>query len=172
MWSKIYLIILAAAILTMSFLLYFSYSWLQSIDAPTTVRDNYLYYSNISQMFLFVSALALLIAGNVVLWTTRKAWAVWTALLYFAGFTIANSFWLENSFFRYKQTNHLDSGLVSWSPVFGVILIVLATIIVFFNQYLVKRMQDKIYAVDTTDEQMMLEENSRLDDADSSKSEL
>jgi hypothetical protein len=55
MWNKIYLIILAAAILAMGVLLYLPFSWLQSIGAPATVRDNYLYYSNISWMFLLAS---------------------------------------------------------------------------------------------------------------------
>ncbi len=70
---------------------------------------------------------------------------MWASLVYFAVFMIAYTFWLENSFFRYKQANNLESGIISWSPLFGVVLIVLAAIIVFFNQYLVKRMHDKMY---------------------------
>ncbi len=145
MWNKIYLTILAAAILAMGVLLYLPFSWLQSIGAPTTVRDNYLYYSNIGWMFLLVSSLILLIAGNVVLWKTRRSWAMWTTLLYFAISMIAQTFWLENSFFRFKQENNFASGAVSWSPLSGAVLIALAAIIVFFNQYLVKRLLDKTY---------------------------
>jgi uncharacterized membrane protein len=145
MWNKIYLIILAAAILAMGVLLYLPFSWLQSIGAPATVRDNYLYYSNISWMFLLVSGLILLIAGNVVLWKTRRSWAMWTTLLYFAVFMVAQTFWLENSFFRFKQENNFASGAVSWSPISGAVLIALAAVIVFFNQYLVKRLLDRTH---------------------------
>lgn len=146
MWNKIYLIILAAAILAMGVLLYLPFSWLQSIGAPAIVRDNYLYYSNISWMFLLVSSLILLITGNVVLWKTRRSWAIWTTLLYFAIFMVAQTFWLENSFFRFKQNNNFTSGAVSWSPISGTVLIALAAVIVFFNQYLVKRLAEKTYA--------------------------
>lgn len=145
MWNKIYLIILAAAILAMGVLLYLPFSWLQSIGAPAIVRDNYLYYSNISWMFLLVSSLVLLVAGNVVLWKTGRSWAMWTTLLYYAVFMVAQTFWLENSFFRFKQENNFTSGAVSWSPLSGAVLIALAAVIVFFNQYLVKRMLDKTY---------------------------
>lgn len=145
MWNKIYLTILAAAVLAMGVLLYLPYSWLQSIGAPATVRDNYLYYSNISWIFLLVSSLILLVAGNVVLWKTRSSWALWTTLLYFAVFMIVQTFWLENSFFRFKQENNFTSGALSWSPLTGVVLIALAAVIVFFDQYLVKRLLDKTY---------------------------
>ena len=145
MWNKIYLIILAAAILAMGVLLYLPFSWLQSIGAPATVRDNYLYYSNISWMFLLASSLILLIAGNVVLWKTRRSWAMWTALLYFAVFMVAQTFWLDRAFFNYQKTNSLTESVFSFGAISGAVLIVLAAIIVFFNQYLVKRLLDKTY---------------------------
>lgn len=145
MWNKIYLIALAVAILVMSVLLYFPYSWLQSITAPREVAAQYQFYSNISWMFLLISSLVLLVLGNVVLWMTRRSWAMWLSLLYFAFFIVAHTFWLENVFFRYKQSNNLESGVVSWSPIVGVVLVGLSAIIVFFDQYLVKRFQDKMY---------------------------
>ncbi len=137
--------ILAVAILAMGVLLYLPYSWLQSVTAPRDVAEHYKFYSNISWVFLLISSLVLLIAGNVVLWMTRRSWALWTSLLYFAVFIIAHTFWLENSFFRYKQANNLESGVISWSPIFGAVLIGLGAIIVFFDQYLVMRMRDKVY---------------------------
>jgi len=143
MWNKIYSVILAIAVLAMSVLLYLQYSWLQSVTNPRDVIPKYEFYSNSSWLFLLISSLILLIVGNVVLWKTGRAWAMWTSLLYFAAFMLAHTFWLENSFFRYKQANTSDNSLISWSPLVGVVLIVLATIIVFFNQYLVKRMRDK-----------------------------
>ena len=143
MWNKIYSFLLAVAVLGIGVFLYFQYSWLQSKTAPKDVVAQYEFYSNSSWLFLLFSALVLLIVGNVVLWKTGKAWAVWTSFLYFAGFMLAHTFWLENSFFRYKQANTADNNLISWSPLLGVVLIALAAIIVFFNQYLVKRMREK-----------------------------
>ncbi len=145
MWNKIYFVVLAAAILAAGVLLYLPYSWLQSITAPKDVAEHYQFYSNISWTFLLVSTLVLLIIGNVLLWLTRRSWAMWATLVYFGSFMIAQTFWLENAFFRYKQTNNFETGLISWSPIYGVVLIVLAAIIVFFDQYLVKRMHDKMY---------------------------
>lgn len=141
MWNKIYSILLALATLAMIVLMYLPYSWLQSITAPRDVAEYYRYYSNISWVFLLVSALLLLIVGNVLLWLTRRSWAVWATFVYFAVFMVAQTFWLENSFFRYKQANNLEVGVISWSPVTGVILIALGAIIVFFNQYLIKRLR-------------------------------
>jgi hypothetical protein len=58
---------------------------------------------------------------------------------------VAQTFWLENSFFRFKQENNFASGAVSWSPISGAVLIALAAVIVFFNQYLVKRLLDRTH---------------------------
>lgn len=160
MWNKIYAAILAAAVLAMGVLIYLPYAWLQSITAPKDVAEFYRYYANISWMFLLISALLLLVIGNVVLWKTRRSWAMWTTLLYFAGFMIAQTFWLENSFFRFKQANNLETGMISWSPLTGVILIVLAAIIVFFNQYIIKRLQAKVSPVPAAPVETFSEESS------------
>jgi len=143
MWNKIYLAILAAAVLATGILLYLPYSWLQSLTAPKDVAANYLFYANLSQMFLLISALILLVTANVVLWKTLRSWAIWATLLYFAVFTIAQKFWLDRAFFNYQQTNNLTDSAISFGAIFGAILIVLAAIIVFFDQYLIKRLLDK-----------------------------
>lgn len=145
MWNKIYLIILAVMILAISVLLYLSYSWLESITAPADVAANYAFYSRISWLFLLSSSLTLLVIGNIISWTTRKSWALWTTLLYFIVFMVAYSFWLENSFFKYKQANNLESGLISWSPLFGIALIIAAALVVFSNFYLMRRAQNKMF---------------------------
>lgn len=161
MLNKIFLAVLAAASLAMMILLYLSYDWLQSVTAPKDVVESYRYYANVGWVFLLISALLLLVVGNVVLWTTRRAWAMWAALAYFAVFMILHTFWLENSFFRYQQANNLDDSLFSWSPLVGVFLIVFAAIIVFFNQYLVKRMRDKtLPATETLPAENLSEESA------------
>ena len=145
MWKKIYLTTLAVAILAMSVLLYLPYSWLQSVTAPKDVAAQYEFYSNICWMFLLISSLILLIVGNVVLWKTRGSWAMWTTLLYFAVFVVAYTFWLEQMFFQFQRQNNITTEVISFSPIFGIVLVVLAAIIVFFDQYLVKRLLDKTY---------------------------
>ena len=160
MWNKIYLVVLAIAILAMGVLLYLPYSWLQSVTAPKDVAAQYNFYSNISWMFLLFSSLVLLIAGNVVLWKTRRSWAMWTALLYFAVFMVAQTFWLDRDFFNYQQKHNLTDSLISFGALSGVILIVLAAIIVFFNQYLAKRMHVKMYPAVTQPVEALPEESS------------
>lgn len=145
MWNKIYLAVLAAAIVTMGILLYFPYSWTQSVTAPRDVETYYKYYSNISWVFLLASSSILLILGNVLLWTTRRAWAMWTTLLFFAVFVIAQTFWLDREFFDYQQRNNLTDNVIWFGAFTGIILIALAAVIVFFDQYIVKRLLDKTY---------------------------
>lgn len=145
MWNKIYLAVLAAAILAMAVLLYFPYSWLQSVTAPKDVEAYYKYYSNMSWLFLLISSLVLLLLGNILLWKTRRSWAMWTTLLYFAGFVIAQTFWLDRKYFDYQQENNLTDSVIWFGALSGAILIFLAAIIVFFDQYLVKRLLDKTH---------------------------
>lgn len=144
MLNKIFLVLLAAAIVAMGVLTYLPYSWLDSITKPADVQTNYRFYSNISWAFLLISSLILLLFGNLVLWKTRRSWAMWATLLYFVVFVIAQTFWLDRAFFNFQQTADLTRDTISFSPFSGVILVVLSAIIVFFNQYLVKRLHDKM----------------------------
>lgn len=145
MWNKIYLLALAVLLLPMIFLSYYSWSWLQSVSAPQAVVTNYQHYSNFGWNYLWISTIVLMILGTVLLWKTRRAWALWTTLLYFALFIIIRYFWLEQSFFQYKQDKGLVGDGLSIQPLIGVVLCALAAVIVFFNQYLVKRSYDKMY---------------------------
>ena len=141
MWNKIYLILLVATTLTMSILLLLPNSWLGSITNPRDIARNYIHYASISWTFLLVSSVFLLILANIVLLKTGKAWALWVSLLYFAVFMIAQTFWLEQNFFRYQQANNLTDSAFFLGSIYGVALIILAAVIVFFNQFLIKRMQ-------------------------------
>lgn len=141
MWNKIYLVLLVATTLTMGILLLLPNSWLGSVTDPRNVAQNYTHYSNISWTFLLISSVFLLIVANGVLLKTGKAWAMWVSLLYFAAFMVAQTFWLEQNFFRYQQANNLTDSAFFLGSIYGVALIALAAVIVFFNQYLIKRMQ-------------------------------
>ncbi len=144
MWNKIYLLTLAVLLLPMVFLSYYSWSWLQSVTAPQAVAANYQYYSNFGWTYLWISTIVLMILGNILLWKTRRAWALWTTFLYFALFIIVRYFWLEQSFFQYQQDKGLTGDGLSIQPLIGVVLCALAAVIVFFDQYLVKRLHDKM----------------------------
>ena len=143
MWNKIYLILLAVAVLTMAILQLLPNSWLGSVTDPRNVALNYTHYSNISWTFLLVSSVFLLIVANGVLLKIGKAWALWATLAYFAAFMTAQTFWLEQKFFRYQQANNLTDSAFFLGSIYGVALIFLAAVIVFFNQYLIKRMQTR-----------------------------
>ncbi len=144
MWNKIYLGCLAVSALVLGVLMYLSFDWTKSVGSPATVVEQYNYYSNLNWLFLWVSTLVLLVVGNVILWKMRKSWALWTTFLYFVFFVILQTFWLERSFFQFKQEK-LSSSEFLFSPFFGITLIVLAAIIVFFDQFLVKRLNDKMF---------------------------
>ena len=125
---------------------YYSFSWLQSVSAPTNVVQNYDYYANLNWMFLWISSLVLLAAANVVLWTTRNAWAMWATFIYFVLFMLLQAFWLDQSLLNYKQKNGLGSGTFSFGVFSGILFFFLAAAIVFFNQFIIKRMRDKMFA--------------------------
>lgn len=146
MWNKIYTAVLGISFVLLAGLTYYSYTWLQSIGAPKNVVANYDYYSNIGWTFLWVSSIVLLILANVVLWTTHSAWAMWTTLLYFALFVLIQTLWLDQSALNYKQMNGLGSERFLLGAFSGILLCVLAAVIVFFNQFIVKRMHDKMSA--------------------------
>ena len=141
MWNKIYLVLLAVAALTMAILQLLPNSWLGSVTDPRNVARYYTYYAGISWTFLLVSSVFLLIVANIVLLKTGKAWSLWTTLVYFAAFMLAQTFWLEQNFFRYQQANNLTDSAFFFGSLYGVGLIALAAVIVFFNQFLIKRMQ-------------------------------
>ncbi|MDQ2745931.1 MAG: hypothetical protein M3T96_01580 [Acidobacteriota bacterium] len=145
MWNKIFLVLLAVCVLTMGVLLYLPYSWLGSITDPKIVAVNFGHYAGISRTFLFISSLILLIAGNVLLFKTRRSWGLWTAFFYFAVFMLAQTFWLEQSFFRYQQTNNFTDSVFFFGSFIAVLFVALAAVLVFFNQYLVKQTQAKMF---------------------------
>jgi hypothetical protein len=101
---------------------------------------------------LWISTALLLILGNVILWKTRRAWALWATFIYFAVFVIVQKFWLAQTLFHYRQENRLTDDFLSLSPFLAVTFIVLMVIVVFFDQYIVKRMHDKMYATERAGE--------------------
>ena len=150
MWNKIFLGLLAIAILGMLGLTYFSYSWLQSLTKPADVAANYNFYTNLYWLTLWISSLVLLIVGNVILWTQRKSWALWLSFAYFAVFITIQMWWLGESFAQYQKQNGLGDGSTALGPIFGAIICVLVAVVVFFDQFLITRMRDKMHGTPQT----------------------
>ena len=146
MLSKIYLGLLAISFAAMAFFTYYSWSWLQSIGQPAAAAEGYEYHSKLAFIFLPISGVILLMLANGILWATQRAWAMWTTFTYVAIFVIVQYFWLGEAFFRYKKTNGMFDGSFSLGPVMGAILIVVAGVVVFANQYVSARLYRKMYA--------------------------
>jgi apolipoprotein N-acyltransferase len=158
MWNKIYLLALAVAVLAMCVLTYFSVSWLQSVTKPTDVVANYNFYSNLYWTILCISSLVLLALANVLLWTTRQARALWITFAYFAGFVLLQTWWLNSLFLDYQKTNNLTETTFSLLGLGGAFLCVVVAVGVFFDQFLVLRMRDKMQRVEKPVEADMLDE--------------
>src|SRR5215207_3038831 len=155
MWNKIYLAVLAVAFLAMCFFTFYANSWLGSIGSPKDALQGYEYYAGLGSIFLSISSVVLLILANVILWNTRRGWAMWTTLGYFAIFVIIRAFWLEKA--RYNFQN--PDSLFFTPALIGAILIIVAGIIIFFNQLLNLRLQEKMYPPPETVENVEIGEN-------------
>ena len=155
MWNKIYLAVLGAAIVVMAILDYYANSWLGSIGAPQTTKEFYEYYARLASNALWISSFVLLLIANVLLWKTRRGWAMWTTFLYFTIFTIIQYFWLDQSFFAFKKTNGLSLGTFSLNPIIGVVSILAFGVIVFFDQFINLRLNNKMYMLPATVEEKL-----------------
>jgi len=160
MFSKIYLALFVIAVLVMSVLTYFSYSWLQSISDPASVVQNFQTYSGLSWSALWISFVALLVFANVLLWKDRRAWALWLSLLFFAGFIVVQMFIVDQAFFTYQKTNNLTEKTYFLTPILGVAICAVAAIGIFFNQFLVLRMRDKMFGDGNTEEEPAMEDEA------------
>lgn len=145
MWTKIYLIALTIAVIPTVFLTYYSYSWLKSIGAPADAAANFEYFSNISVNYLWIMTLTLLILGNILLWKTRKSWALWTTLGYFSIFVLAKYFWLDVTLSQFRQIKGLPETGIAAGVFMGVFYCVFFAIVIFFDQFIVLRLNEKMY---------------------------
>ena len=100
MLQKVFLSLLALAIISMLIVTFVSYGWLQSIGDPTIAVANYQYFAGIGWTMLWISFIALLIVANVILYSGGKAWPMWISLAFFVTFLIIQTFWLEKLFYQ------------------------------------------------------------------------
>jgi len=145
MLNKIYLALLAVAVLVMAFFTYYCWSWLQSIGVPRDTAANYEYFAELSWFFLWISAPVLLVIGNVILWISRHAWAMWVAAAYFAVFVLLKGFWLDPSFAVFRRSSGLPEDSFTLGPFAAVVLCFVAAGIVFFDQFIISRFVEKMH---------------------------
>lgn len=147
--------ILAAAVVVMFFFTFYANSWFRSIGNPQAALEGYEYYAGLGSTFLSISFLILLITANIILWNTRRGWAMWTTLGYFALFVLLRAFWLEKSLynFLYPDSLFFTPALV------GAGLIIAAGVLVFFNQLLNLRLHERMYPPPETPEKTEVIEN-------------
>lgn len=166
MWTKIFLILFAIAVLAMCFLTYLPYAQLQSIGfAPKDIASSFLSYAGIYWTCLWFSALVLLILSNVILWLTRQYWALWLTFLYFSIFVLVRTWWLNEVYVSYTKQNNLPAETLFGYGIIGVLLCIIAAVGIFFNQFLVLRMRDRMHGVDKSAEEIVVvEENPVVED--------
>lgn len=143
MFNKIYIGLLAVAVIIASILIYFSFSWLLSIGDPAIAADNFQQYSRITWTYIWVSFLILLILANYLLYTTGKVWFIWSSFAYFGIFIVIHTFWLSQSLRNFQENNNLPED-VMFSPFVGIGILLAVGIAVFFDQYIVLRLRDKL----------------------------
>lgn len=148
MLNKIFLLALAIGSIIMCALTYLVYSQLKHIGfASTQIAADYKIYENYFLEFLWFSSAVFLILGNIILWSKRKSWGVWATLLYFGLFFLLQGWWLGNEFYAYKVANNLPVGGFYGGGLFSTIIVVVAAVGIFFDQFLVLRLRDRLYEV-------------------------
>lgn len=146
MFTKIYLALLGISLLVILTITFLCYSQLQSIGfAPTQIVENFESYDGFYKTVLWISAIVLLILGNVILWTSRRSWALWVSFAYFAAFILLDMWWLGDLLFGYKKQNNLLNGSFQFGGIFAAMMVVIVGIGVFFNQFIVLRLHDKMF---------------------------
>lgn len=146
MFTKIYLALLGISLLVIVTLTFLCYSQLQSIGfAPTQIVENFESYDGFYKTVLWISSIALLILANIILWTSRRSWALWITFVYFAAFILLDMWWLGDLLFSYKKQNNLLSGSFQFGGFFAALMVVIVGIGVFFNQFIVLRLHDKMF---------------------------
>ena len=148
MLNKIYPIALTISVVIMAVLTYLAYSQLQSVGfAPTVIAANYLDYISYYQQFLWLSSAILLILANILLWNERKSWSLWATLVFFVFFVLLNGWGLNGMFSDYKGSNFPPDSNFSTTGLFSAVICIIAAVAVYFNQYIVLRMRERMYPV-------------------------
>lgn len=164
MFTKIYLALLGISLLVISTITFLCYSQLQSIGfAPTQIAENFESYDGFYKTALWISSIALLILANVILWTSRRSWALWVTFAYFAAFILLDMWWLGDLLLSYKKQNNLWNGSFQFGGIFAAMMVVVIGIGVFFNQFIVFRLHDKMFNKPTEEAEIVAPETENVE---------
>ena len=152
MWNRVYFVLLAIACVVTGFFIYYTASWLGSIGSPRDAFDGFIYHSRLAEASLWISTLILLIAANVVLWTYRRAWALWTTLLFLVIFVFARYAWLDNAGLAFAREHSIDAGQLRWGFLMSLITSVASAALIYFDVFLVTRLRDRLHGPSATPE--------------------
>lgn len=147
MLKNIYLIALGILVIPVAFLTWYAGNWLHSIGNPKAAEAEYFYYSGLGGTILIGSFILLLVMANVILWTSRRAWAIWLAFLYFSVFVFLRFWWLEGDYLDFARRNSLTESTFSLGPIIAVVLVIGVGAFVFFDQFIVLRLAEKMHPV-------------------------
>lgn len=146
MFSKIYLAALGLSVAVMAFFTYYSWSWLQSIGDPRFAWDSFNYDKRTGVYFLCASTIVLLLIANAILWTVRSGWALWTTHMFFSIFAFVLLIWLHLSGTTFCLENGVcQSPSRGIGPLLAVSGIVAVGVFVFFDQFVVLRLHERMY---------------------------
>jgi hypothetical protein len=145
MLNKIYLIALALFVILSAFITWYAGTWLTSIGNPKAAEDGYIAYSSFGFTVLWIGFFSLLILANVILWNTRRAWAMWLTFAYATVFIFLRYWWLEDSYLRFALRNGLTDSTFSLGPLWAAALVIGIGALVFFDQFVMLRLVEKMY---------------------------
>lgn len=148
MFNKLYLLALAVFIFGMCFLTYMASDWLTSVSNPEIVSQEFQFWFRYGRIYLLITSVLLLALANVILWKTEKSWFFWTTLLYFSVFIILQTFWLDRAFADFKVAKRLEDSAFTFSPIIGVLGVIVFAAFVLINQVLLKRILSKMSSKD------------------------
>ena len=160
MFTKIYLGLLAAAFVITGFFTFYAYSWLQSIGSPAIAAENFEYFSGIGWPVLWLTFIILVLFSNFLIWKNGISWPLWTSYAYFAVFMIMQTLWLAPSLNAFKESNGLTQDGFSFTPIVGVMTILVLGIAVFCDRFIVLRMRERFSGRDSEVEVNPLEEEN------------
>jgi len=145
MLNKIYLVALALFVIPMAFLTWYAGTWLASIGNPKAAEEAYIYYTSVGFTVLWIGFVSLLILANLLLWNSRRAWAIWLTFAYFAVFIFLRYWWLEDSYLSFALRNSLTDSSFSLGPLVAVLLVIGIGALLFFDQFVMIRLVEKMY---------------------------
>jgi hypothetical protein len=166
MWMKGYLALAGVGIIVTAFFVFYAWSWTNSIGDPRIAFAGYDYHRGYALSTTAAWTIILLVAGNVVLWSTRSAIALWLSLAYFV-ISMASIFvFLTRAVQPVVDAIGLVDGIKTGGGIFLTVICGVALgAMIFFDQLVVVRLRAKLFGDERMDK--VEKENSRNNDPES-----